>query len=330
MKFRQLRSQFFISIVFGAAAVGGLLVYGDVRGIGGSLADFKWEYLPAILGLTLFNYAMRFVKWQYYLRISDIRGLPFVDSLLIFLSGLAMAMTPAKVGEWIKSYFLYVERGVAISRSAPIVLAERLSDGYAMILLSIGGLLLFKQGWVFIVVLAFIGLGFAAAFRFRPFATWSVSLAQRVPVARRYSGFIQGFYENAFLLFSPRALALPVAMGLLSWAGEGVALYFVFRGLGAENSGELVVMGIFVLSTTTMAGAALLVPGGLGVAEGGITGLGQSLVGLTREAAATSALIIRLCTLWFGVAIGLAALVVLTRRLSGDGLPEPGEASPAT
>ena len=139
MRFRQLRSRFLLSLTFGIVVLAALFLYGDVTGIADSLADFRWTFLPAILGLTLFNYVVRYLKWEYYLRVADIRGVPRGRSALIFLSGLAMAITPAKVGEWIKSYFLYVDYDVPPSRSAPIVLAERLSDGYAMILLSVGG-----------------------------------------------------------------------------------------------------------------------------------------------------------------------------------------------
>ena len=54
-----------------------------------------------------------------------------------------------------------------------------------------------------------------------------------------------------------------------------------------------------------MAGAVLLLPGGLGAAETGITTLGQALVGLGSAAAAGATLLIRLCTLWFGVGLGI-------------------------
>ena len=173
------------------------------------------------------------------------------------------------------------------------------------------------------IVVAFLGLGLAAAFRYRPLITWTVAFWQKVPVARRYPGFIKGFYESAYGLFAPRALIIPVTMGFVSWAGEGVALYLVFRGLGAENSWELVVQAVFILSVATLAGAVLLLPGGLGAAEGGITGLAQSLVDLSREAAAASALIIRISTLWFGVAVGLIALMVLSRRRERKEIEEP-------
>ena len=315
MKPGQLRNRILLSLAFGLAVFIALLFYGDFRGVAGSLAGFRWVYLPAILGLTLFNYAIRFVKWQYYVRLTGIEDLPLWDSFLIFFAGLAMTITPGKVGEWLKSYFLRESHGVAISRTAPIVVAERFTDGFGMILLTVAGLLLFKQGWIFILAATFVGLVVVAAFQYRPFGRWTISMMRRLPVLHRYTEFMAGFYESAFVLFAPKPLIISVAMGFVSWAGEGVAMYYVLRGLGAPNSWELLAQGVFILSITTLAGAVFLLPGGLGIAEGGITGLCQVLVGLSREASTAATLIIRLCTLWFGVAIGLATLVVLMRRL---------------
>ena len=304
-----------LSLALGVAVLVGLLVYGDLRGIASSLADFRWVYLPAILGLTLFNYAVRFVKWEYYVRLTGVKGLPLRDSLLIFLSGLAMTITPARAGEWMKSYLLRESRGVPMSRTAPIVMAERLTDGFAMVLLSVAGLLLFKQGWLFVVAATASGLAIVAAFQYRPFARWSVAAAGRMPLLRRYAGFMEEFYESAHVIFSPKPLAVAVALSFISWLGEGIAMYLVLLGLGAPNDWELVVQGVFIFSIATLAGVLFLLPGGLGAAEGGITGLSQALVGLSREGAATATLLIRVCTLWFGLAIGLVALLLFTRKL---------------
>src|SRR5258708_12297099 len=96
------------------------------------VGDFRWQYLPLILGLTLFNYGWRFVKWQYYVGRLEIK-IHWFRSLLIFISGLSMAITPGKVGELLKSYLLKRSTGAPVSRTSPIIVAERLTDGVAMI-----------------------------------------------------------------------------------------------------------------------------------------------------------------------------------------------------
>src|SRR2546429_4319551 len=117
-----------------------------------ALPRFRWEYLPLILGLTLFNYICRFFKWQYYLKRLEV-SLPWVKSLLIFLSGLSMAITPGKVGELLKSYLLKRSTGAPISHTSPVIVAERLSDGIAMIALASTGLVLYRYGWELLLAL---------------------------------------------------------------------------------------------------------------------------------------------------------------------------------
>jgi len=314
VKTSQLRNRILLSVGLGLLVVAGLFLYGDVSKVGDSLRYFHWEYLPLILALTLFNYVLRFVKWTYYLKLSEIKGVPFTDSLLIFLSGLGMSITPAKVGEWIKSYFLKVRHDVDPGKSAPIVIAERVSDGVAMLLLAGIGLLFVDQGWVLLLILAVLLLLTVAAFRNKTLANALVSFANRLPLLKRHTGFLTTFFTSSQILFSPGPVAFAAGIGLVSWFGEAVALYYVFLGLGAEPGLELLTESIFILSISTMVGAVLLLPGGLGAAETSIAGLGQELVGLAREAAATGALLIRICTLWFGVGLGFIAIAMLARR----------------
>jgi uncharacterized membrane protein YbhN (UPF0104 family) len=70
------------------------------------------------------------------------------------------------------------------------------------------------------------------------------------------------------------------------------------------------------MPAATLASAILLTPGGLGVAEGGITGLCIVLLDMTRADAAVATLLIRFGTLWYGVLVGLVALALVSRVLA--------------
>jgi uncharacterized membrane protein YbhN (UPF0104 family) len=90
----------------------------------------------------------------------------------------------------------------------------------------------------------------------------------------------------------------------------------VLLGLGVDGSWDVLLKASFIMPAATLASALLLTPGGLGVAEGGITGLSQALLDLPKGPAAVGALVIRFCTLWFGVIVGLVALAFVARSLS--------------
>src|SRR5690349_3784335 len=120
--FRQVRGKILLSLIFGVLVMGALSLVADVRQLGVTLSHFNWALLPIILGLTLFNYALRFVKWQYYLRLIGVRNLGARDSAGIFYSAFTMVLTPGKVGELLKSYMLRRVATVPIARPAPLIL----------------------------------------------------------------------------------------------------------------------------------------------------------------------------------------------------------------
>ncbi|MDQ3931083.1 MAG: flippase-like domain-containing protein, partial [Chloroflexota bacterium] len=146
-----LRGKLILGLVLGLVVVAALSIYADFSKMLVVLRDFNWWLFVPILGFTLFNYGLRFYKWDVYIRIVGATGVAKKDSLLIFLSGFAMAMTPGKVGEVLKSYLLKQIRGTPIAVSAPVVMAERVTDGLAMMVLASVGLFLFDYGRILLI-----------------------------------------------------------------------------------------------------------------------------------------------------------------------------------
>ncbi len=316
MTLGSLRGKFILSLAMGVAVVLGLAVYGDLPNILGAVRDFNWALLPLIVGLTLGNYGLRYIKWEFYLKVVGIRGVRRRDSFLIFFGGLSMVMTPGKVGEWLKSFLLKEVADVPYTRSAPIIVAERLSDGIAMMLLALAGVLAFNLGTEIVIVGAVAIGAVIAAIQIRPLALRLLGLAERMPLITSRTHDLRALYDSSYELFRPKALAVAVGIGLVSWGLECVALYLVYVGLGVPATPELLLQSTFILASATLAGSLLLMPGGLGVAEASIVGLGQFLLGASREVASAGALLIRLCTLWFGVLVGVLCLLVFLRLRS--------------
>ena len=107
------------------------------------------------------NYLVRFGRWELYLKRAGI-ALPRKESFYIFMSGLVMTVTPGKMGELIKSYLLKESRQVPLTRSGPIVLAERFTDLLAVYLLTLLGGISFAFGSP-AVMGGVAGFGFGAA-----------------------------------------------------------------------------------------------------------------------------------------------------------------------
>src|SRR5947207_15227989 len=102
---RQIRTGIVFSFVLAFVVITAIALYADVPRVLGALAHFRWQYLPLILALTLFNYFCRFFKWQYYLKRLEVK-ITWLNSLLSFISGLSMAITPGTVADLLKSYLL--------------------------------------------------------------------------------------------------------------------------------------------------------------------------------------------------------------------------------
>ena len=286
-----------------------LSLYADMELLSRNLLLFSWSVLPVVLFFSLLNYLFRFLKWSLYLRVLEV-DLPVGTSLLIFLAGLAMSVTPGKLGELLKAFLLRSARGIPVARSAPIVLAERLTDFLALFLLSLLGIFSYQASLVLVIA----GLGAVTALlavvASRSLSLWLIQLLGKLPVIRRVAKKLEEAYLSLRSLVRPRFLLGATALSVVAWFFECLGFHVVLGGFGqVEPSLRL---STFIYSVATMAGAPS--PGGLGLTEGGMVGLTQALQsGATPQMAVAATLVTRLCTLWLAVAIGLLALWAFQR-----------------
>jgi uncharacterized protein (TIRG00374 family) len=302
-------------LAFGIAVLAGVLVVADVRAVLPVLARFPWPLVPLVLTLTTGNYLLRFLKWELFLRWVGVRHLPRTTSLCIFLAGFAMSITPGKVGEWIKALLVAKLARVPMAPIVPVVAIERLTDGIAMLVLGLASAVL-GTGWgwqplVLLGVLVLVGLWLVQQERV---VIPLLRLAERVPFARKRTDAIMTVYEAARELLAWRRLLLVSGMSIVSWSLECAALFCILVGFGLSPDGQLAAVATFALSAASIAGALSLLPGGLGAAEASIAGLLIVLrPGIGAAVAAAATVAIRLGTLWFGVLVGVIALIWLER-----------------
>jgi glycosyltransferase 2 family protein len=311
---RKMRTGIVFSLVLAFVVTVAIAFYADMPHMLTALARFRWQLLPLILGLTLLNYLGRFIKWQYYLKRLAIT-ISLGKSLLIFLSGLSMAITPGKVGELLKSYLLKRSTGVAISRTSPIILSERLTDGIAMLALATAGLVFYRFGWEWLLALLVTGFVGIAVIQNRRLALTLLHWGERLPGLSRIAHWLRAFYESSYILLQWRPLLLAVCIGILSWSGECLALYLVYSGLGIPASADLLLKAMFIMAVSSLVGSASGLPGGLGTADGSMLGLTRVLITTSAAVGGAATLLIRLCTLWFGLVIGAGALLAFRMTL---------------
>ena len=303
-----LRKTLALAVALAIGVFIGLGLYADFDDLRRSLASFGWRWFPLALALTFVNYLLRFLRWQLYLRRLAI-GVPTRRSFSIFLAGLVMTLSPAKLGEVLKSALLRRSFGVPLRRSAPIVLVERISDALGLVAVGVVAGAGAAGSWLLVSVVA------AAAV--------ALVLVVRAPFLDRW-GPVADARATAGELLGIRLLAGTTVLSAAAWSLECMAAYACVQGLDLDVS---LADTAVAFSVGSLAGAVSFLPGGIGVAETGMTGLFRALGGVSAAGAAAATVFVRLSTLWFAVALGLAALAV-EQRLARTGYPVPAEPAP--
>ncbi|MEO8878102.1 MAG: lysylphosphatidylglycerol synthase transmembrane domain-containing protein [Polyangiaceae bacterium] len=297
-------------LLFGVALYFAFALYGGIAKVGDELARFGWWSFIAACVLAFCNYCLRYLKWEYYLAKLDIRGVPKLDSFLMFLAGFILTITPGKVGEVFKSVVLYDLHGVPVSRTAPIVVAERLTDLVGIIFLIVVGSLGFSGGLGWAAVGAALIATLMVVVSSRRISLGILALVEKIPGAiGRLAPRLHDAYESLTILVAPKNLAVPALLSIVAWAFECVALWVVLRGFHAQVS---MLASAFFYATSTLAGA--LAPGGLGVTEAALQAQLVDLAHVPKGVGVAAILLVRFATLWFAVIVGFIALSVLRRR----------------
>lgn len=325
---KDVRNKLIIGGLIGLAVIVGLLLYSDLKEMWGHIRTFPLLFFIPVLCFTLINYFLRWIKWHYYLHLIGIRDISRIDSAAVFIGGFVLALSPGKVAELLRTVVLREMTGTPVTRSAPVIIADRATDGLAMLVLgaiSFGGMLftsavdnevLFKYVPYYFTVLAILLAGIIII-QIRPLFLWILNILGKVPVIGRLSKSFHELYESSYELFRPIPLLVAVGIGAISWSGESIGFFLILHGMGLDASWLLLWQAMFMLAAATIIGAVSGLPGGLGAAEFTIVGmielfvLGHSDPGF----AGTAALLIRLATLWFGVILGLVTAFVFRKRL---------------
>jgi uncharacterized protein (TIRG00374 family) len=316
-------------MLLGVLVYGGFAVWQGLDKMRDELGRFAWWTFAAACALALGNYLLRWVKWEFYLARLDVRGVGRQDSLLTFLSGFVLTVTPAKVGEVFKSLVLFETHGISVERTAPIVVAERLTDVIGVVVLIVLGSLGFRGG------LLWAGLGaLAVSLVLATVASKRVShgIIRRIEkLPGPFAGIgpkLHAAYDSLTTMVKPSNLVVPTLLSIAAWSLECAALWTILRGLGQPTGFGL---AMFFYATSTLAGALVPVPGGLGVTETFLQGQLRELGHVTPEASTAAMILVRFATLWFAVLVGFSALALLKRRyprlLAGapDGQLSPSE-----
>ena len=304
------RKKLLLSIALGAFVFIGFSIYADTGRLIDAFGRFNWAYAPLILACASANYFFRFRKYDYYTRVLGIH--PGTEkNVIIFFTAFMMAVTPGKLGEVLKSYLLKEVNQTPVSRSAPVILAERLTDFIGLIVLILIGASMFGQGQTAVLLFTFFFAGLTSILMWRRGSLAIIGFVERIPLFRKFVRHLHDGYESMYQLLRPVPFLYATALSIVSWAFECFGFWLV---LSVFHAPPTFMKATFIYSFSTIVGALSMLPGGLGTTEGSLTGL-TMLAGATRDIAVASTFIIRIATLWFAVIVGVVVTVFFQKRL---------------
>lgn len=221
-----------------------------------------------------------------------------------------MSITPGKMGELLKSYFVKQISGTPISRTAPIVFAERITDFISLVLIALVGAYVYDYGRNIVIAVGLFFLFVVIILSNKKVALPIINLLENIKVLKKYISNVHSAYESSYLLLQPKPLISMTILSLLSWSFECLGYYIVLINFNLNVS---YLWASFSYAFATIVGAISMLPGGLGLTEGSLT---YMLIqkSSSKEVAVASTFIIRAVTLWFAVLVGIVSVGLYQRR----------------
>lgn len=292
-----------------------MAIYADFDELLKAIESFNWIYLVLLIILTTIGYFIRFFKWNYFLKQAQVK-IGLKDNLFVFFSGLAMIITPAKLGEIWKGWLIKEINGEDLGKTVPVVIVDRFTDLISLLLLSLLGFLYYEEGMCILAIFLIIFFGFIIIIKSKRLSNYLLTFLERR--AGKYSRDIKTMHYTFQETMSFKNLLSMSLLGVLAWFFECLGLYMVVQGFGDHIS---LMLSIFIFSFASLAGAVSMIPGGLGVAEATLSGL-LKLFGLSSTIAIGTALIIRFGTLWYGALLGVVVYLIFKNRIKTEKLDE--------
>lgn len=310
-----------LAALLAVAVVAGAGFFADLDKLGAGFAVYPPGRIAAACALVLGNYALRIVRFRYYLRRLAIQ-LGAGEAAVVFVAGFLFTVTPGKMGEVVKGWLVKQRHGHWATAVASSVVAERFTDVVGLLVVAAAGVWQFGAYRALFWAVCALCLGFLAVV-VHPRLVPALLLRLTRPRWQRVVTKVGQAHGVLRMLCAPRPLLVGVVLAAAAWFLEALAFRVLLDGLGAgAGLGQAVV----IYTMATLFGAVSMLPGGVGSTEAVMVALlllPALGLGLGRAGATLATLLIRFCTLWFGVALGGLAWAWLARGRPSDGLTKP-------
>ncbi len=283
-----------------------------------------WYYLSisnlrfVLIGFTLWIFSMilRNIRWRILLRRVGIEA-DFMTTLKSLLAGIGISnITPGKVGDPIRAYFLKKETGNKASNILPSIFIERFLDLLGLIVLGFFGAFLlygtsyFKYfiiatGIYFVMFILFVFISISEN-RIKTLFFMVFRILKFVPKIREFESEIENLSRNfnrSFKKYSePSTLFVSFLLSLIIWIIESLVVYFSFKALNTVVDLYLIIV---INPVIVLVSVLTLLPGGLGTGDALSVFVYSKILGVNISQLTAMTIIARSVSFWPSVIIGV-------------------------
>jgi len=294
-------------VLFGILII--FILSSDVTKIQDNLKNMKFSYFILAIVLLVASNLVRVFRWHIFLKEID-NKVPFKANVVYYLAGFAFVLSPGRIGEVVRSPYLKRDYGIPISKTAPIVFVERFYDLLGVILVASAGLIFIefeKTVLVFPLTLVFVII---VIFKNKRLLFGLFSKLSKIKFFKNIKTDFEESYNSVLKITKTKFLVLGISISTVTYLLQAISTYFLILGLNSFISLE----EIFVVFSLSQIIAGLsLIPGGVGVFEGGLIGL-FVLFDIPYDVAVTTTVLHRLIGTGLFTAIGMICLKIISKK----------------
>lgn len=262
--------------------------------------------LPVLMSLAFLSYGLRYVRWYCLLKWSGQPG-PVLSGWWAYLSGFALTARPGKVGELLRIRY-FGRLGVSADRVMSAFVFERALDLAVVFVLAAMFIADERMFWLaasfvslFLVALVVVGLYPEILMRL------SVICVQKewMKLSRLFA-FLANVLQGCRAWIKPWPMMISLMIGAAAWSLTSFAFVYLLDRLDIQMP-WLAAFSAYPMAM--LAGAASMLPGGVGSTEAAIV-LQLKWHDIDTSAALLVAVVIRLGTMWFSVFCGFSAILI--------------------
>ena len=261
--------------------------------------------LPVLMSLALLSYGLRYVRWYWLLKWSGHSG-PLLGGWWAYLSGFALTATPGKVGELLRIRY-FGRLGVSADRVMAAFVFERALD-LAVV---------FGLAAIFVADEHMFWLGASFVSLFLVTLTVAVLYPEILRRLSLFCGqkqwmklsklleFLANVLQGCRAWIKPWPMLISLVFGVAAWSLTSFAFFYLLDCLNIQMPW---LASFSTYPMAMLAGAASMLPGGVGSTEAAIV-IQMKWHDVDTSTAILVAVVIRLGTMWFSVFCGFSAIL---------------------